>query len=109
GAETGAPPDFAAHRYSYIVRRRSPERGRTCVSAGLQYVSDVFFQSASVCALSTGTAAMCRDEPAPRALRSETAGDPHELSGEPGQLERNVSAEIDAGISRRSGARVGSM
>jgi hypothetical protein len=40
-----ATPHFAAYRYPHVERRRCVERGRTSLSARLQYLSDVFFQS----------------------------------------------------------------
>ncbi len=43
-----ATPHFAAYRYPHLERRRCVERGRTSLSAGLQYLSDVFLQSAAV-------------------------------------------------------------
>ena len=42
-------------------------------------------------------------------VRSQPAGDPHQLSGEPGQHESVVSEKVDRSVSRRSGTRTGAV
>src|ERR1700689_97224 len=93
-AQEPAVDDLAANRHSHFDCWRSRERRRASSPSGLQYVSDLLFESTAMATVCPGPEPVrCDESPSPE-LRLEAAGDSFQLPHQPGRNERVISEEI---------------
>src|SRR6266849_11105991 len=79
-AEIPAPAYLAAHWHSHLYLGRRRDCGRARLPAGMQYLPDIFFQSAAVEALPAGPLAMRPDARPAGEIWHQAAGHPYQLS-----------------------------